>query len=185
MLGKKPEPILRCDPARNLVATPFIQAQVLRIQRKLRKGKFFNAANEKQLRLTISTSNFVSLMGYRDIVGTAADKVKVWVPRNVLPMAILRSQTLVSRASTLKRKVGRGNGGIGKETAKSKGDGHEWMMSHTTMGPASGDVIEISSSSDEEPNDPSTKRWLGFLDLMTPESAHKPDEIRVPLKSWI
>jgi len=109
-------------------------------------------------------------MGYRGIVGTAADKVKVWVPRNVLPTAILRSQTLVSRASTLKRKGGRGNGGIGKETAKRKGDGHE-CMSHTTVGPASGDVIEISSSSDEEPNDPSTKRWLGFLDLTTPEPA--------------
>jgi len=60
-------------------------------------------------------------MGYKGVVGTAADKVKVWVPRNILSTAILRSQTLVSRANTLKRMDGRDSVGVGGEMAKSKG----------------------------------------------------------------
>jgi len=112
-------------------------------------------------------------MGYEGVVGTTADKVKVWVPRNILPTAILRSQTLVPQASTLKHKDGRDSVGVSREMAKSKGDGHERTTSHTTAGPASGDVIEISSSSsDKEPNGPSMKKRLGFLDLTTPESGH-------------
>jgi hypothetical protein len=162
---------LRCDPAQNLVSTPFIQARILRIQRKLRKGKFSDAENRKQLRLTVSTSNFVSLMGYMGVVGTAADEVKVWVPKNVLPLEILRSPTLVSRATTLKHKGSSDNCGDGEAMVTSKRAGREHKTNRTTVGPsASGDVIEISSSEDElEPNDPSAKGWLGFLDLTMPE----------------
>lgn len=162
----KPEPVLRCDPARNLVSTPFIQARILRIQRKLRKGKFSDAENKKQLRLTVSTSNFVLLMGYADVVGTEADEVKVWVPRNILPAAILKSSTLVSRVvGTSKGNIS--EGGDGEEMVMSKRAGYERAKNRSTMGPH--DVIEISSSSDEQLNDTSTKGWLGFLDLTTPE----------------
>ena len=215
-IAGKPEPVLRCDPTRNLISTPFIQAQVLRIQQKLRKGKFSDAENKKQLRLTVSTSNFVSSMGYMGVVGTAADKVKVWVPRNILPATILKSPTLVSKArmskckrrsdndggasmskrkrssdndggaSTSKRRLSSDNDG-GASTSKCKGRGDNDSsgegtmtkrairhMNHSTMGPgpaASDEVIEISSSSDDEQlrNHQSTKGWLGFLDLTTPE----------------
>ena len=47
----------------------------VQIQQKLQKGKFSDAENKKQLRLTISTSNFVLLIGYTGVVRTAADKV--------------------------------------------------------------------------------------------------------------
>jgi ribosomal protein S28E/S33 len=158
------KPFLRCDPARNLVSTPFIQARILRIQRKLRKGKFSDEENKKQLRLTVSTSNFVSLMGYTGVVGTAADEVKVWVPKNVLPLEILRSPTLLSQVTTLKHK----GSSDGEAMVMSKSASCERMTNRTTVGPsASGDVIEISSSEDEL--DPSAKGWLGFLDLTMPE----------------
>jgi hypothetical protein len=210
----KPEPVLRCDPTRNVIATPFIQAQVLRIQQKLRKGKFSDAENKKQLRLTISTSNFVSLMGYTGVVGTAADEIKIWVPRNFLPAAILESPTLVSRASMSKRKrssdndggastskrkrcgnndgrastskgkrSGNDSGSSGEGTVTSKGAVRH-MNNRSTMGPgpASCEVIEISSSSDDDErlrNHQSTaKGWLGFLDLTTPE----PEEGRIQTK---
>ena len=201
----KPEPVLRCDPTRNLISTPFIQARVLRIQQKLRKGKFSDAENKKQLRLTISTSNFVSLMGYTDVVGTAADEVKVWVPTNILPAAILKSPTLVSKASTSKRKhSGDNDGGVSTSKRKCSGNNNgrastskgkhssdndssssgegtvtskgaiRHMKNRSTMGPgpASGEVIEISSSSDDEQlrnHQSAAKGWLGFLDLTTPE----------------
>ena len=201
----KPEPVLCCDPTRNLISTPFIQAQVLQIQQNLQKGKFSDAENKKQLRLTISTLNFVLLMGYTGVVGTAADKVKVWVPTNILPAAILKSPILVSKASTSKRKCSSDNdgrastskckcsgnndgrastskgkhssdndsGSSGEGTVTSKG-AIQHMKNRSTMGPgpASGEVIEISSSEDDEQlrnHQSAAKGWLGFLDLTTPE----------------
>jgi len=175
----KPEPVLRCDPTRNIISTPFIKARVLRIQEKLRKGKFSNAENKNQLRLTVSTSNFVSLMGYTGVVGTEADEVKVWVPRNILPAAILKSPTLVSKASTSKRKrSGDDDGGASTSKCKHSGNNNssastskgkhgsdnnsgrgiatsqravQHMKNCSTMGPGPAcEVIEISSSSDDE-----------------------------------
>ena len=173
MLGNKPEPVLRCDPARNIISTPFIQAEVLQIQRKIRKGKFLDASNEKQLRLTVSTSNFVSLMGYKGVVGTVADKVKVWVPRGTaLPTAISRSQTLTSQGSSSKRKGGNGKGG-NEEGMRRERAGHGSTTRRTVVGPStSGNVVEISSPSEEDPRDSPAKKWLGFLDLTTPEPEH-------------
>ena len=104
----QPEPFLCCDPARNLISTPFIQAKILQIQEKKRKGKFLNASNEKELRLTVSTSNFVSLMVYEWLVGTAADRVKVWVPRSVMPKGIFRNRLFIPQAGSSKAKRGDG-----------------------------------------------------------------------------
>jgi hypothetical protein len=164
----QPEPFLRCDPARNLISTPFIQAEVLQIQEKKRKGKFLNRSNEKQLRLTVSTSNFVSLMGYEGLVGTAADRVKVWVPRSVIPKGIFRNRLFIPQAGSSKAKDGDGKG-LSVATESSSGDR---LISPTIVGSsvsdASDDVIEISSS-DEERSDRVAKKWLGFLDLTTPE----------------
>ena len=144
-------------------------------------------------------------MGYTGVVGTAADKVKVWVPTNILLAAILKSPMLVSKASTSKRKRSSDNDG-GASTSKCKCSGNNdgrastskgkhsgdndssssgegtvtskgairHMKNRSTMGPgpASGEVIEISSSSDDEQlrnHQSAAKGWLGFLDLTTPE----------------
>jgi len=154
-------------------------------------------------------------MGYTGVVGTAADEVKVWVPRNILPAAILKSPTLVSKASTSKRKRSGDNDGRastskrkhsvindgGASTSKGKRSGDNdsgssgegavavrskgavrHMKNRSTMGPgpASGEVIKISSSSDDEQlrNHQSAGGWLGFLDLTTPE----PEEGRIQTK---
>jgi hypothetical protein len=156
----QPEPFLRFNPARNLISTPFIQAEVLQIQEKKRKGKFPNASNEKELRLTVSTSNFVSLMGYEGLVGTVVDSVKVWVPRSVMPKGIFGNRPFIPQAGLSKAEDGYGEGpSVATESRLLPVSG------------ASDDIIEISS--DEEPSDQVAKTWLGFLDLTAPEPEGK------------
>ena len=78
-------------------------------------------------------------MGYMGIAGTAADEVKVWIPRNVLPTAILRSPTLISGGSTSKRKHGSNKHGDGEETLTSNRAAGKHMKNRTTMRPSSSD----------------------------------------------
>ena len=164
----QPEPFLRCDPARNLISTPFIQAEILQIQEKKRKGKFLNTSNEKELRLTVSTSNFVSLMGYEGLVGTTADRVKVWVPRSVMPKGIFINRPFIPQAGSSKAKDGGGEGpSVATESGSSSRLVSPTIVESSVSGTSDG-VIEISSS-DEEPSDRVAKMWLGFLDLTTPE----------------
>ena len=78
----------------------------------------------------------------------------------------------MSQGSSSKHEGGSGKGGDKKEM-RGKRASRGSVMSPTVIGPStSGNVVEIPSSSEEGPKDSPTKKWLGFLNLMTPEPEH-------------
>jgi hypothetical protein len=75
-------------------------------------------------------------MGYKGVVGTAAEKVKVCVPRGIaLPAAIQKSRLGFTgkfvEAQVMKRKGVEGKDGDGKEQRRSRG---ESITTHTAIG---------------------------------------------------
>jgi len=98
-------------------------------------------------------------MGYEGLIGTAADRVKVWIPRSVMPKGIFRNRPFISETGPSKAKGGDGEGSsVAAESGSSNRPISPTLAGSSASG-ASDDAIEISSS-DEEPSDRVAKAFL-------------------------